>query len=243
MGDITVIGIGPGRQGAMTIEAMEALRRADIIVGYRTYTALLREIFPEKRFEESGMRSEEERCSRAVALAQSGLGTAVVSSGDAGIYGMAGLCLAMAEGTGVSVRVIPGVTAASSGAALLGAPLENDFAVISLSDLLIPREEILGRVRAAAESGFVLCLYNPGSHTRWDLLREACGEILRFRPADTPCGIARSIGRGGEGVEILTLGELRDREADMLMTVFIGNCRTRVLSGKLVTARGYKEEK
>jgi precorrin-3B C17-methyltransferase len=243
MGSITVIGIGPGRRGAMTIDAAEAVRKADIVVGYRTYIDLLRRIFPDKRFEESGMRSEEARCRRAVELAKSGAETALVSSGDAGVYGMAGLCLSMAAGTGIPVRVIPGVTAASSGAALLGAPLENDFAVISLSDLLLPREEILGRVRAAAESDFVLCLYNPGSHTRRDILHEACGEILRFRPEDTPCGIARNIGRDGETAEILTLGGLRDRTADMLMTIFIGNSRTRILGGKLVTARGYREEK
>ena len=166
---------------------------------------------------------------------------AIVSSGDAGIYGMAGIMHEVAADTpDVEIDVIPGVTAASAGAALLGAPLIADTCLISLSDLLTPWDKIANRLDCAAAGDFVICLYNPASKKRSDYLEKACDIILRHQSAHTPAGIVRNIGRDGEEVTILTLGELRTQHLDMFCTVFIGNSQTKVLKGKLVTPRGYR---
>ena len=166
---------------------------------------------------------------------------AIVSSGDAGIYGMAGIMHEVAADTpDVDIEVIPGVTAASAGAALLGAPLIADACLISLSDLLTPWDKIENRLDCAAAGDFVICLYNPASKKRADYLEKACDIILRHQSAHTPAGIVRNIGRDGQAVKILTLGELRTQHLDMFCTVFIGNSQTKVLNGKLVTPRGYR---
>lgn len=238
---ITVVGIGPGHLAGMTGEAVAALAACDTVVGYTGYVALVQPHFPEKRYLHTGMRGEEERCRQAVAEAKDGHDVCVVCSGDAGVYGLAGLVLALAQQAGVSVRIVPGVTAASSGAALLGAPLVHDFACVSLSDLLTPWAAIEARLDAAALADFVLCLYNPMSHKRRDHLARACDIVLRHRAAGTPCGLARNIGRDAEGARVLALGELRDAEVDMFTTVFIGNSRTRAEGGRLITPRGYRE--
>ena len=244
MGRVTVVGIGPGDPGQMTIEARDALLSADVIVGYRLYTDLIRDLVPGKKILSGGMTQEEERCREALAAADAGKNAALISSGDAGVYGLAGLCIELSgEYPGAEVKVLPGVSAVLSGAALLGAPLVNDFAVISLSDLLTPRGQIERRLLLAAEADFVICLYNPGSRRRTDGLRRACGLIRRFRPEETVCGIVRQIGRSGQEKRILTLGELREVVPDMLMTVWIGCSRTRIVSGRMVTERGYRCER
>lgn len=243
-GSVTVIGIGPGRREMMTAEAEQALAECDVIIGYRTYTDLVRDRFPEKPVLTTPMRQEEARCRMALEEAASGKRTAFVCSGDPGVYGLAGLMLELsAEFPGTEVRVLPGITAALSGAALLGAPLTNDFSVVSLSNLLTPEAQIRKRLLSAAEADSVLVLYNPSSVKRAGFFKEACGLLLTVLPPDRICGIARNIGREGERAEICTLSELPDREIDMFCTVFVGNSSTRNLNGKMITPRGYAYEK
>lgn len=236
-----IIGIGSGSYDGMTGEAAAAIERCPLIVGYTVYNDLLRPHFPDKRYYATGMRQEKERVIYALEQAADGSDVALVCSGDAGVYGMAGLALELSESyPGADIKVIAGVTAALSGAALLGSPLTNDFAVISLSDLLTPWEMIEKRLDGAARGDFAIVLYNPMSKKRTDNLRRACDIVLRYRGADTPCGTAVNIGRDGEDTRLLTLGELKDAKVDMFTTVFIGNSVTRVVGGKLVTPRGYE---
>lgn len=239
-GVLSVVGLGPGAADDLTQRARRAIERADLVVGYTVYVDLVREAFPGKRTLATPMRREVERCEAALEEAARGQRVAMVCSGDPGVFGMAGLCLELAEGRDdVEVEVIPGVTAATGGAALLGAPLMCDFAVISLSDLLTPIERIRARLVAAASSDMVICLYNPSSRKRADYLRRACDLVLGYRPPETVCGIVRNVGREGEASEVLTLGELRDRRVDMFSTVFVGCSSTRVVDGRMVTPRGY----
>lgn len=240
MGRVFVVGIGPGDKGGMTARAADALAAADCFFCYEGYAKLVRPLFPDKPVLANGMTHEGERCRRAIEAALAGETVAVLSSGDAGVYGMAGLLYEIAaEYPPVEIEVVPGVSAAMSGAAVLGAPLMHDFAVVSLSDLLTPWETIAKRLRGAASADFVLCLYNPASKKRHDHLARACGIVLEFRTPGTICGWARNIGRDGGESGILTLGELRDWRADMFTTVFIGSSATRVINGKMVTPRGY----
>ena len=243
MGTIFAVGIGPGGKTGMTIEAVEAIDRSDVIVGYEMYAEQVRAIWPEKDIRSSGMRQEKERCSEAIELAAGGKTVAVVSSGDAGVYGMAGLLTELGrDRDDIEIAVVAGVTAALSGAARLGSPLTNDFCVISLSDLLTPWETIERRLSAAAGGDFVTVLYNPGSHRRTDNLKKACEIMLQSKPASTPCGLIRSIGREDESYRLVTLQELRDTEVDMVTTVFIGNRDTEIIGDKMVTKRGYHTE-
>lgn len=242
MKELCVIGIGAGSYEGMTIAAERALEAADVIVGYTVYCELLEPHFPDKEFLATPMMRETERCQMALELAQSGKAVAMVCSGDAGIYGMASPLLEMAQGSGVRVKVIPGVTAASSGAALLGAPLSCDFAVISLSDLLMPAQQIADRLEKVAQADLCLVLYNPASKKRKEHLRRACEILLRYRSEKTVCAIARNIGRAQESRQLMTLQELKDWDADMFTTVFIGNSATREIDGNMVTPRGYRYE-
>lgn len=238
---LSVVGLGPGAGRDLTGRARGALERADLIVGYTAYIELIQEAFPDKELCSTGMRREVDRCRAAVEAAAAGREVAVVCSGDAGIYGMAGLIYEVAQDyPPMEIEVVPGITAACGGAAVLGAPLTHDFAVVSLSDLLTPWERIELRLRCAAEADFVLCLYNPASHSRPDHLARACDILLSAGKApDTVCGTVRNIGREGEEAAILSLGDLRDSPVDMFTTVFIGSSQTRVLGGKMVTPRGY----
>lgn len=237
---LTCVGLGPGGHDDMTLRARAALDEADVIVGYTTYIDLVRADYPHKELVATGMRGEVERCRQALARAASGERVAVVCSGDPGVYGMAGLLFELAEEyPGVEVEVVPGVSAANGGAALLGAPLMHDWCSISLSDLMTPWELIERRLEAAAQADLCICLYNPASHGRPDHLRRACDVLLRHLSGETVCGMARRIGRDGEHVQTLTLHELRDAQADMLTSVFVGNSQTRVVSGRMVTPRGY----
>ena len=238
---VTVVGLGPGAGRDLTGRAREALERADLIVGYTAYIALIREEFPEKEMMSTGMRREVDRCRAAVEAAASGRDVAMVCSGDSGIYGMAGLIYEVAqEYPPIEIEVVPGITAACGGAAVLGAPLTHDFAVVSLSDLLTPWEKIALRLECAAKGDFVLCLYNPASHSRPDHLKRACDILMAAgKSPDTICGYVQNIGREGERGTITTLGALRDTQVDMFTTVFIGSSQTKLLGGKMVTPRGY----
>lgn len=235
------VGFGAGNADGMTLAAKKAIEKCDLIVGYTAYTELLKVIFPDKEYYQTPMKQEVERCRHALQEAQNGKNVAVVCSGDAGVYGMASLLYELSSDyKNVEIKVIPGVTAAISGAALLGAPLTNDFAVVSLSDLLTESAVIEKRLECAAMADFVICLYNPASKKRGEHLKNACDIILKYRPPETVCGIAQNIGREGEVYKIMSLSELRDAKTDMFTTVFVGNLATKKINGKMVTPRGYK---
>ena len=242
MSKIYVTGLGPGASDQMTVQAKKVLEKCPVIIGYTVYIDLIREEFPDKIFLSTPMRREVDRCRMAFEEAGKGQDVAMVCSGDAGIYGMAGLIFEIGkEYPEVGVEIVPGITAASGGAAVLGAPLMHDFAVISLSDLLTPWEKIEKRIRAAAEADFVICIYNPSSKKRADYLKKACGMILEYRKPETVCGMVRNIGRDGESYEILSLERLQDAQTDMFTTVFIGNSDTMLINGRMVTPRGYRD--
>lgn len=235
---IYVVGLGPGGREQMTRRSLEALEESDVIIGYKKYIELIAADFSHKELVPSAMKSEAERCRDAFDRACAGQKVALVSSGDPGVYGMAGIMLETAAGR-ERVEVIPGVTAATSAAALLGAPLTHDFAVISLSDLLTPWVLIEKRLAAASMADFVICIYNPMSNGRPYHLARACDVVMEHRSGDTPSGWARCVGRDGESFSVMTLSKLRDEEIDMFTTVFIGNSSTCVIDGRLVTPRGY----
>lgn len=243
MSKIYVIGIGPGAYDQMTGKAIRAMNESDAIIGYTVYVDLVKEYFPGKEFMTTPMKKEVDRCVLAFEEAKKGKTVSMICSGDAGVYGMAGLMYEVGVNyPETEQEIIPGVTAATGGAAVLGAPLMHDFAVISLSDLLTPWEKIEKRIRGAAMADFVICLYNPSSRKRADYLKKACEYILEYQSPDTVCGYVRNIGREGEDAHILTLSELKDTEVDMFTTVYIGNSQTRNVDGKMVTPRGYRLE-
>ncbi len=239
-----VVGIGPGNYENMTIRAEKAIQESDMIVGYTKYLSLLKPYFPEKEFFGTGMTGEIARCREAIAFAKQGKTVSVVCSGDSGIYGMASLIyeLAEKEDQSIEIQVIPGITAALSGSALLGAPLAHDTAIISLSDLMTPKSFIWERVRCAAKGDFCIAIYNPSSKKRGTYLQEACKILLEYRSKNTPCGFAKRIGREGEEVHFCTLEELQFAEVDMETTVFIGNSQSRFGEKTLITPRGYIEK-
>jgi len=239
-GRLSIVGLGPGGADDMTGRARRAVEEADVVAGYTVYVDLLRSDFPRKRYIVTPMRKEVERCRAALDAAAEGHNVAMVCSGDPGVYGMAGLVLELAgDYPPVQIEVVPGVSAANGGAAVLGAPLMHDYCVISLSDLLTPWEKIERRLVAAAESDLVIALYNPSSHKRPDYLRRACDILLAHKSPATVCGTVRNIGREGEEARVMTLAELRDAQVDMFTTVFVGNSQTMQLGGRMVTPRGY----
>ena len=236
-----VAGIGCGSRDGITIEAEKAILRSDIVVGYTVYIEQIKRFYPEKECISTGMRQERERVELALKAASEGKTVALVCSGDSQLYGMAALAVELSAGyPGTDIEVIAGVTAAFSGGAVLGAPMTHDLALISLSDLLTPMEKIEKRLRCAAEGDFVMALYNPSSKKRADYLKRACDILLQYRSADTVCGLVSNIGRDGQKSSILTLGELRGTAVDMFTTVYIGNSETKVIGGKMVTPRGYR---
>lgn len=239
---VYAVGIGPGNQEFFTAEAMHALEASDVIAGYTVYVDLVKDLFPEKETFATPMMKEIERCRWAIETAREGKSVAMVCSGDAGVYGMAGLLFELADQYGdVEVEVVSGVTAANSGAAVLGAPLGHDFCVISLSDLLTPWELIEKRLACAAEADFAICIYNPRSKKRSDYLAKACDIMMQYKSPDTVCGWVRNIGREGQEFKIVTLAELRDEPVDMFTTVFIGSRTTKVIDGRMITPRGYEK--
>lgn len=241
MKKLYVVGIGPGNGDNMSCAAVKAINESEVIVGYTKYIQLVAPLFPEKKAIDTPMRQEIDRCRKALELAESGMTVAMICSGDAGVYGMAGPVYELSpEYPDVEIRVIPGITAALSGAAVLGAPLTHDFAVISLSDLMTPWDKIEKRLACAGEGDFCVAIYNPSSRKRSGYLRRACDVLLKYKKRDTVCGVVRNIGRDGEGSQVCTLLELRDMEVDMFTTVFVGNASTKNINGHMVTPRGYR---
>lgn len=243
-GKISVVGTGPGSPPYLTARAKEALQESDLVIGYKLYVKQVAAMIEGKEIISSAMGKEIDRCRRAVLEALQGKKVALVSGGDPGIYGMAGLLLQVAgeEPESPPVEVIPGVTAAGAAASLLGAPLMHDYAVISLSDLLTPWETIEKRLHAAAEADFVIVLYNPRSRGRTDLLAKARTIILEHQLGETAVGIVRGAGRDEEKKWATTLEEMTCcmEKADMATLVIIGNSKTYWQKGKMITPRGYE---
>jgi len=241
MNKVYAVGMGPGDARQLTRQAWDILKGCDTIIGYTVYAELMKQYLPAKEYLTTPMRREAERCHLAFAEAAKGKTVAMICSGDAGVYGMAGLLLEIGAGyPECMVEVIPGVTAALAGGAVLGAPLMHDFAVISLSDLLTPWETIEKRLRGAAAADLGICIYNPASRKRADYLARACDILLKELEENRICGLVAQIGRAGQKSCILTLKELRTRPVDMFTTVFIGNSQTKEINGMMVTPRGYR---
>ncbi|EJZ6921154.1 TPA: precorrin-3B C(17)-methyltransferase [Listeria monocytogenes] len=238
---IYVIGIGPGDKRLMTGEALQAIEDADVIVGYVTYIKLIKELIKDKEVVKTGMRREIDRCQEAVDIALTGKKVAVVSSGDAGIYGMAGLVLELAEKSNpdLEVKVIPGITASIGAAAVLGAPIMHDFCHISLSDLMTPWEVIEKRLTHAAMADFVVCFYNPRSKGRANHLANAFQKMMEYKSRDTVVGIVKDVGRKEERKIITTMRDIDYELVDMTTMVIVGNKETYVKNGKMITPRGY----
>lgn len=241
---IYIVGMGPGKEDMMTGEAIRVLEKSDVIIGYTVYLRLLDERFNDKELLSTPMRQETERCILCFEKAEEGKKVALICSGDAGVYGMASLMYEIGkEHPDVELVVIPGITAANSGAAVLGAPLNHDYCVISLSDLLTPWEKIEKRLIAAAEGDFAIAIYNPASHKRKDYLTRACDILLTILEEERPCGYVENIGRDVTTTVTCTLKELRTAPVNMFTTVFIGNSGSEIVNGKLITKRGYQIEK
>lgn len=239
---VYVVGLGPGDPQFLTAQAKTALENADVLCGYIVYIDLIRSFYPEKEVHATGMTKEIDRCRWALETAQSGKTVALVCSGDAGVYGMASPILELAPNyPNVEIEVIPGLTAALSGGAVLGAPLAHDFCVISLSDRLTPWEIIEKRLACAAMGDFCVAIYNPSSKGRPDYLQRAVRILLQNgKSEETVCGIVRNIGRERQQSEIITLRELENKQVDMFTTVYIGNKATKNIESKMVTPRGYR---
>ncbi|HHY03679.1 MAG TPA: precorrin-3B C(17)-methyltransferase [Thermoanaerobacterales bacterium] len=238
---IKIVGIGPGSLDDMTRRAFNALKECDVVVGYKTYIKLINTIIQDKQIFDSGMRQEITRCQKALELAASGKNVCVISSGDPGIYGMAGLVLELSQRQGLNtdIQVIPGISAINSAASILGAPLMHDFAVISLSDHLTPWELIEKRLDMAAQADFVIALYNPKSRERRNHLNKAIEIILKHKAPDAPAGIVKNASREGQMVMITTLSEIPKQDVDMTSIIIIGNRHTFTSEGKMITPRGY----
>ena len=240
---IYAVGLGPGATDLLTPRAEKILKTCETISGYGTYLKQFPEIFEGKKIITTGMTGEVERCRLALEATAAGESVAVISSGDAGVYGMAGLLMELiAEDeafSGIEVEVIPGITAASAAAAILGAPLMNDFVVLSLSDLLTPRDVIIQRVEAVAKADLVCALYNPASKKRRDLIVETVEVFRAERGNDIPVGLVHYAERPGQEAIITVLGDIPFDSIAMNSVVIIGNSQTVVHDGKMLTLRGY----
>lgn len=241
-GKIFVVGIGPGNMRDISRRAHDVLKNIDVIAGYTTYVNLVKYEFADKEFYVSGMKREVERCQEVLEVAKSGKTVALISSGDSGIYGMAGIMLEVAMGTGIEVEVVPGITSTIAGAALVGAPLMHDQAIISLSDLLTDWEVIKRRIDCASKGDFIISLYNPKSKTRVDQIVEAREIMLKYKNPSTPVALLRHIGREEENYTLTTLNDFLNYDIDMFTIVIIGNSNTYVKNGKMITPRGYQEK-
>ena len=240
MGKLYVIGIGPGGLDEMTLRAVKAIEESDIIVGYTKYIEMVKDLIKDKEIFKTGMRGEGVGGREALELSKDKK-VALISTGDSGIYGMAGLILEMRKDE--NVEIIPGITASSAAGSVLGAPLMHDNCNISLSDLMTPYEDIKKRVRLAAEGDFVISLYNPKSKGRPHYLRECVDIIKEFRGEETPIAVVRNALREGESKEIFTLKDFNDEVVDMFSIVIIGNSKSYIKDGYFVTPRGYKIKK
>lgn len=237
MKKLYVIGIGPGGLDYLTIKAKKAIEESDIIVGYTKYIEMVEPLLEGKEIFKTGMKGEEERCRKAIELAQEKV-VSVISTGDAGIYGMAGLILQIDNNP--NVEIIPGVTASSAAASVLGAPLMHDNCNISLSDLMTPYELIKKRVENAAEADFVISLYNPKSKGRPHYLGECIDIIKKYREGKTPIGVVKNALRDGQEVRIFTLDDFDTEVVDMFSIVIIGNSQSYIEEERIITPRGYK---
>lgn len=238
-GKIYVVGIGPGNMEDISVRAYKTLKNVDVIAGYITYIDLVKDEFKEKEFYVSGMKKEIDRCEKVLELAKEGKTVALISSGDAGIYGMAGIMIEVALGSGIDVEVIPGITSSVAGASLVGAPLMHDQAIISLSDLLTDWEVITKRIDRASEGDFVISLYNPKSKGRTEQIVEAREIMLKHKAPSTPVVLLRHVGREDENYTLTNLDEMLNYEIDMFTVVIVGNSKTYVKEGKMITPRGY----
>lgn len=241
-GKLYVVGIGPGDREYMAFKAVDVIKKSDVIIGYKLYIDILGNLLDGKEILSSGMRREVDRCQRALEVASKGKIVSIVSSGDAGIYGMAGVILQLADemDVDVDIEIVPGITAANAVASSLGAPLMHDFAVISLSDLLTPWELIEKRLNMTGEGDFVVVLYNPKSHGRTEQIRRAREILLKYRSSHTPVGIVRNAKRGEETKVVTTLDKMLNHEMDMTTTVIIGNSHTYISDNRMITPRGYE---
>lgn len=247
-GKLLVVGFGPGSFDHITKRAVEAIGEADTIIGYSTYVDLIQGLITDQVIVSTGMTEEVTRAREAVRQAELGKKVAVISSGDAGVYGMAGLIYEVlvekgwSEATGVEVEIIPGISAINSCASLLGAPIMHDACTISLSDHLTPWELIAKRIEAAGQADFVIALYNPKSGKRTRQIEEAQKILLQYRSPETPVGLVKSAYRDRQHVVLTTLKDMLDHEIGMLSTVIIGNSSTFFYEGKIITPRGYKRK-
>ncbi len=241
-GKLHVVGFGPGGKEHMTFKAAETIQNADIVTGYTAYVNMMKPIFPDKEYKATGMMKEVDRCRMAIEDAMAGKDVAMISSGDSGIYGMAGIIYQLADEMKADIEIdtVPGMTAASTAASVLGAPLMHDLAIISLSDLMTPLDLIMKRVDCAGIGDMIVCLYNPKSKTRTEYLNQAQQILLKHRSAETPVGIVRNAGREDQRAQITTLGDLDKADVDMFSIVIIGNSQTYVSNGRMITPRGYR---
>lgn len=241
IGKIFVVGTGPGFEAYLSLRAIEVLKDCDVVVGYKTYIKLIDKLIEGKEVISSGMRQEVDRCAEVIALAQRGKNVCLISSGDPGVYGMAGIVLEMVDkaNCGIDVEIVPGITSALSSASLAGAPLMNDFAVISLSDLMTPWAVIEKRIKAAAEGDFVMCVYNPKSNERVQQIEWFANIVLQHRKPETPVAIVKNAMRDKSAVTLTTLADMLSHPVDMTTTLIIGNSQTYISNGKMITPRGY----
>ncbi len=242
MSKIYIVGIGPGGKEHITNAALNAIDESSVVIGYSTYISFIDHLLTNKRVEQNGMKKEVERCKLALDIANEGNIVSLVSGGDAGVYGMAGIMLEVAnsENSAIEIEVVPAVSAVNAAAACLGAPVMHDFAVISLSDLLTPWELIEKRLECAGMGDFIVALYNPKSQKRDWQIQKAMEILLKYKKPQTPVGIVRNAKREGENVVITTLAEMCNSEIDMFTVVIIGNNQTYIENGKIITPRGYK---
>ena len=238
-GKIYVVGIGPGNMQDITVRAYNTLKNVDVIAGYITYIDLVRDEFSEKEFYVSGMKKEIARCEQVLEIAKTGKSVALISSGDAGIYGMAGIMIEVAQKEGYKVEVIPGVTSSVAGAAIVGAPLMHDHATISLSDLLTDWDVITKRIDKASEGDFIISLYNPKSKGRTTQIVEAREIMLKHKSEKTPVALLRHVGRENENYTLTNLGEFLNHDIDIFTVVIIGNSKTYISDDRMITPRGY----
>ena len=237
---MAAVGIGPGGGISLSLEGQKAIEQADIIIGYKTYLDLIADLILEQTVYAFAMQQEVERCKKALDFATQGYGVVVVSSGDPGVYGMAGLLLELNQDRKLDIHVVPGIPSATGAAASLGAPLMHDFAVISLSDVLTSWEKIVKRIEAAAESDFVIVFNNPKSKQRREQINIAREKLLAYRDADTPVGIVTNNYRRGEKVVISTLENFLSEEINMATTVIVGNSQSYTKFNQIITPRGYR---
>ena len=238
MAKLYVVGLGPGGRENMTLKAVDTIKSCKVVVGYTYYIELIEDLICEdQKIISTGMRGEVERCKLAIEHDKEGLDTCIISTGDAGLYGMAGPIFELAED--VEIEVIPGVSSCFSAASVLGAPIMHDFATISLSDLLTPWEVIEKRIDSASRADFVISIYNPRSKGRQEQILRAVEIMLEYKSSDTPVGLVKHSGRDGEESRITTLGNIDYEFIDMMTMVIIGNKKTYVKEGKMITPRGY----